>query len=158
MENPASDSVEGFLYIADDMFINITKMAQLDRTKLWTSSMHTYNYYELMKKSKAELHKIWWWFGFPRYVEDYLHKTIKSLPEEWMEALKTNAGFYEAICTSDIYYISASIAPRMITVISFIVNTTDLFSEVASPLAVGIITHPSQREIFLSIQLPLGAG
>ena len=151
MENPASDSVEGFLYIADDMFINITKMGQLNRNKLWTISIEIYNYTYLMQASRAELHRKWWWFGFPKYMEYYFQKTIENLPKEWVEALKINAGFpdrYEMVSTSDIYYIPASIAPNMIEVITFIVNTTNLFSEVATPLVVGIVTHPSVREVF----------
>ena len=152
LENPASDSVEGFLYIADDMFINISKMGQLDRDKLWTIPIEVYNYTRLIRAGEIEKHLRWSWFGFPRYVEFDLQRTMESLPEEWIESLKTNAGFpdeYETSSTADIYYIPALYAPKMIEVMSFIINTTDLFNEVALPLTIGVTTHPSQRETLI---------
>ena len=152
LQNPASNSVRGFLYIADDMFINITKMGQLDQTKLWTIPIEVYNYTRLIHAGEIEKHLRWSWFGFPRYVEFDLQKTIENLPEEWIKALKTNAGFpdeYETSSTADSYYIPAPYALKMIEVMSFIINTTDLFNEVALPLTVGVTTHPSQRETLI---------
>ena len=154
LENPASDRVEGFLYVADDMFIDVAKMSQLDRNKLWMIPAPTlFNYTHIVKgASKAELHRQWFWFGFPRYTEYYLQKTISKLPGEWIEALKTNTGFpsvYEVHAASDIYYIPSSFVPRMVEVISFIVSTADLFCEVALPLSVGIVTRPSERQFLI---------
>ena len=54
LENPANESVEGFLFIADDMFVNITKMSQLDRTKLWIIPMVILNYTHLLDMSNDE--------------------------------------------------------------------------------------------------------
>ena len=63
-------------------------------------------------------------------------------------ALRTNSGFpdrYETICTADIIYIPALFVPKIVGVISFIVNTADLYDEVALPVIIAIATHPSER-------------
>ena len=153
LENPARESVEGFLYIADDMFVDIAKMSKLDRTKLWAIPVIRLDYNKIIRESKEEVHKRWYWFGAPEYTEDYLQQTIEKLPREWIEALKRN-GFpsnFETHAPSDIYFIPRSLVPRLVKVISFMVKATDhLFCEVALPLSVGIITQPSERQVLFS--------
>ena len=57
--------VKGFLYIADDMFINIAKMGELDPSRLWYLIPKQFNYSKLMAMNKFELHRKWYWFGYP---------------------------------------------------------------------------------------------
>ena len=141
--------VKGFLYVADDMFINIAKMGELDPSRLWYLIPKQFNYSKLMTMNKFALHRKWYWFGYPFCNEVRLKKVIDNLPDKWIEQLKQNAGFpgnFQIIGNFDIIYIPKSLASSMIQVITFITNTTPyLFSEIAGPLAVGIVSHPSQR-------------
>lgn len=146
----ADDHIRGFLYIADDMFINITKMGELDPSKIWCQRGKRYNYSKLTAMSKAELHKHkWYWFGFPHYNEEKLKRVVDSFPHKWIERLKQNTGFpndFEIQAPLDIIYIPRSLASPMMEVLTFITNTTySLFCELAGPLAVGIVAQPSQK-------------
>ena len=136
-----SKETEGFLYIADDMFINLTKMAELPTTKLWTvveSAVCSYSMIQTPGRKGCN----WPWWGRPTYGAKNLDIVIKSLPAKWKEQLVETAGFpdhFIARSVSDIIYIPQALVTNMTHVLDHIINTTELFCEIATNLAVDIV-------------------
>ncbi len=134
-----SEETKGFLYIAEDMFINLTKMAELPITKLWIvgSAICRYSATQTLGHKGCE----WGWWGPPTNGAKNLDIVIKSLPAKWMELTKT-AGFpdhFHAFCTSDIIYIPQALVTDMTHVLDHIISTAELFCEIATILAVNIV-------------------
>ena len=133
---------KGYLYIADDMFINWTMMADLPTTKVWFSFMIQREYSRVLN-----LEYPWpWWRDNVKKLE----KIINILPSEWMEQLKKTAGFpdqFKIMAISDILYVPQAITHNLTTAIDFIVNNTDLFCEIATVLALDIAA-PNEVVIF----------
>jgi hypothetical protein len=130
---------EGHLYIADDMFINITKMAELPKSKIW--------YVGNSKKSMSWIENPgpkgwgWQWWGPPYGNNVKLKNTIQSFPRKWQVILEKYHSFpdnFSVIATSDIIYIPQSKVPEIIPVLDHIIGQGDLFCEIATPLAVNV--------------------
>ncbi|XP_064407012.1 uncharacterized protein LOC135351834 [Halichondria panicea] len=135
-----SDDTEGFLYIADDMFINLTKMAELPTTKLWTIGSRVCSYSSIQTPGHEGCE--WYWWDAPTYGAKNLDIVIKSLPAKWKEQLVKTAGFpdhFKAYCISDIIYIPQALVMNMTHVLDHIINTTELFCELATNLAMHIV-------------------
>ena len=130
-----SPDTKGFLYIADDMFVNFTKMSQLPTTKLW--------FVPLQGSTKAHpASDKWVWWGPPNNFAQKLKIVVKILPTEWKNQLKAIDNFpqnFQVHAISDIVYVPTSLVSNMTAVLSHIINTTDLFCEVAIPLAVSLV-------------------
>ena len=137
-----TEETKGYLYIADDMFINLTMMADLPTTKIWFTRTAPLNYLRILNQG----YKWPWWPANAKKLE----KIIKIFPSEWMEQLKKTAGFpdqFKIVATSDIIFVPQAITHNLTTVIDFIVEHTDLFCEIATCLAVDIAA-PNQVVIF----------
>ena len=133
---------KGFLYIPDDIFINVSKMAELPISKVWfTPSSGPEGYSRIVEMARNTRPTSWWW-GPPTNSAANLEIVINNLPSEWKEQLINTAGFpdhFQAIATSDTIYIPQTIAPKMEQVLTRIIDTTPLFCEVATNLAVSIV-------------------
>ena len=134
-----TEETKGYLYIADDMFINLTMMSDLPTTKVWFTHMEPQNYSLILNPGPNGWS--WQWWRPPFNNSKKLEHLINIMPSEWMEQLKKTAGFpgqFLIIATSDIIYIPQVLQPKLTTAIDFIVDNTDLFCEIATCLAVDI--------------------
>ena len=132
-----TEETKGYLYIADDMFINLTMMADLPREKVWFSYMEPWAYSSILDPGP----KHWGWWDPPYNNSKRLEEIINIMPNEWMKQLKETGGFpnhFKIVATTDIVYIPQRLKPKLTTAIDFIVNSTDLFCEIATCLAVNI--------------------
>ena len=134
---------KGFLYIPDDMFINVSKMAELPISKIWfvapeiTKYPETFEFARDLKKRSS-----WMWWGAPFNNAAKLETEINNLPPEWKDQLIKTAGFpdqFKVVATSDTIYIPRTMAPKMEQVLTHIIDTAPLFCEVATNLAVSIV-------------------
>ena len=126
----------GYLYTADDMFINFTMMRSLPLKKVWYVNMSTINY-----TKRASL-KNWHW----KEVIKPLEAVIKNLPAKWKQVLDEH-GFPDRIHasgTADLVYVPHSLAENMTDVLNYISKTAKLFCEVSLPLAVDIMAPTNQ--------------
>ena len=132
-----NEETKGYLYISDDMFINLTMMADLPATKLWFIDIIQKSYSWILSPGT----KGWWWDP-PFYNAEKLEHIINVMPKEWMEQLKSTAGFpdhFKVMGASDIIYVPQGLVPNLTTAIDFVINTNvDLFSEITTPLVVNI--------------------
>ena len=136
-----TEETKGYLYIADDMFINLTMMSDLPRTKIWFSHMTQKNYSWILNPGPKGWD--WDWWGPPANGSKNLELVINSLPVEWKDQLRKNAGFpehFKSKAISDIIYIPHTLQDKMSVTLSFIINTTDLLGEIATCLAVNLVT------------------
>ena len=112
-----NSETEGHLYIADDMFINITKMAELDKSKIW--------FIVNEKKSMSWIQNPgpkgwgWQWWGPPHGNNVKLNNTIQSFPSKWKDNLEKYHGFpdnFSVVATSDIVYIPRTAVSKILPV------------------------------------------
>ena len=126
--------VDGYLFVADDIFVNLSRMSTLPRSKLWYVDMkYVYDY-----TNKAAFTGWTWW---PRFSEK-IRLVVDNLPPEWKEVLVKYTGFpkqFHGHSLSDILYVPLPLASHMVEVLSYIINTTNLFCEITIPLAVDIV-------------------
>ena len=126
--------VEGYLYIADDIFVNLSRMSTLQRSKLWFVDMKWV--YDYTNKDAFTGWKRW-----PQFFDE-TRLVVDNLPPEWKEVLVNFTGFpkqFHGHSLSDIIYVPQPLASHMVEVLSYIINTTNLFHEIAIPLAVDIV-------------------
>ena len=132
----------GYLYIADDMFVNLTMMSLLPLSNLWYLKMGTINY-----TKRASL-KNWHWNRALKPMET----VINNLPAKWKQVLVKYEGFPDrlhAVGTADTVYVPHSLAENMTDVLNYVHKTAPkLFCEVALPLVVDI-TAPTNRVHFI---------
>lgn len=157
-----NSDTEGYLYISDDMFINITKMTALPKTEIWflenqrRSMSWIQNLHGDNRSRHLGPHKQppacketvcpggadWVWWAPPYNNSIKLKHTIESFPTEWQNRLKKHHGFpdnFSVVAFSDIIYIPARILPELCPVLDhIIVHQPELFSEVATSLAVNV--------------------
>ena len=84
----------------------------------------------------------WVWWGPPYNFAQKLKIVVKNLLTKWKNKLKATANFpenFQVHAISDIVYVPTSLVSNMTAVLSHIINTTDLFCEVAIPLAVSLV-------------------
>ena len=133
---------KGFLYIPDDMFINVSKMAELPISKVWFTASNGPEGYSRIVEMARNTQPTWWWWGPPTNSAANLEIEINNLPPEWKDQLIKSAGFpdhFQAMATSDVIYVPQTIAPKMEQVLTHIIDTAPLFCEVATNLAVNIV-------------------
>ena len=136
-----TNETKGFLYIADDMFINVSKMAELPTSKVWFTGSTVRKYSDIIDIVRNTKPPYWWW-GPPTNSAANLEIEINNLPQEWKDQLIKTAGFpdkFKTMATSDIIYVPRTIATKLELVLSHIINTAKLFCEVATNLAVNIV-------------------
>ena len=107
---------KGFLYIPDDIFINVSKMAELPTSKVWFMPSSGPEGYSRIIEMARNTRPITWWWGPPTNSAANLEIEINNLPPEWKDQLIKSAGFpdqFKAEATSDIIYIPQTIAPKM---------------------------------------------
>ena len=138
-------NVTSHLYIADDMFINITKMSQLSLSKIWFIPMseHTFG-------GDSILGDNWSWWRHPPGNTFYSRfvTVVNSLPQELKQILIDKVGFPNRIhghAAADIIHIPHSYAANVTKVLDHISSVAELFCELAVPLAVDI-AQPTGRE------------
>ena len=98
--------IKGYLYIADDMFINLTMMAVLPTEKVWFRNIVERSYSWILDPGPKGWDWPWWGPPFNNYKR--LKEIINIMPSEWMEQLKKTGGFpdhFKIVATSDIIYI-----------------------------------------------------
>ena len=137
---PSKDTAS--LYIADDMFINLSKMANLPPSNLWYIRRNSANFTAMLQRDKQQIHNKWIWFGPPHYNEMKLKAVIDGLPQEWKKRLVENAGYpdnYLLGANFDIIYVPSAIASELEAILTHIIHQANLFCEVAGPLSVGIL-------------------
>ena len=135
------NKTEGFLYIADDMFINITKMATYPKNKIWYQHMMKKNFSLVVNPGAAGWD--WMWWGIDGNNVKF-NKTIQSFPNKWKALLKKYHGFpddFSVAAISDIIFIPAVAVPRILPVLEHIIGQGNLFCEIATPLAVNVASH-----------------
>ena len=136
-----TEETQGYLYIADDMFINLTMMADLPTEKVWFGKSGEVSYTWILDPGPKGWG--WYWWGPPTNNYKRLKEVIDQMPSEWMEQLKKTGGFpdhFKIIATSDIIYVPRKLSPKLTTAIDFIVKKTNLFCEIATSLALNIAT------------------
>ena len=134
-------NIEGYMYIADDMFINITKMAKLPRSKIWFLQNDRKSFSWIKNPGLKGWDWPWWgWDGNSVKFE----KTIKSLPLKWITILKKYHGFpnnFNVTAISDIIFIPQIYVSKIIPVLNHIIREGNLFCEIATPLAVNLASQ-----------------
>ena len=134
---------KGFLYIPDDMFINVSKMAELPTSKIWFVAPRITKYPEVLDYAhNVKTSTSWLWWAAPADAAVHLETEINNLPPEWKDQLTKTAGFpdqFKVVATSDTIYIPQTMAPKMVQVLTHIIDTAPLFCEVATNLAVSIV-------------------
>ena len=132
---------EGFLYIAEDMFINITKMADLPKDKIWFLQNNKRSFSWVLNPGA----KGWDW---PRWGKNgnslKFNKTIQSMPSKWKQILENHHGFpdyFNVTAISDIVFIPQVAVPKILPVLDHIILQGDLFCEIATALAVNVASH-----------------
>ena len=129
---------EGYLYIADDMFVNLTKMSLLPLSKVWNIGTTNINY-----TARASLRNSWNW---GRALKP-LQTVIENLPTEWKQVLVKHAGFpnhLPARAISDIIYVPHWLAGNLTDGLNYVIKTAPLIHEVALPLVVNIVAPTDQ--------------
>ena len=129
---------EGYLYIADDMFVNLTKMSLLPLSKVWCIRTTNINY-----TARASLGNSWHWGRALRPLET----VVTNLPAKWKQVLVKYAGFPNCLparATSDIIYVPHWLAGNITYGINYVIKTAHLIHEVALPLVVNIIAPTDQ--------------
>ena len=127
------DKPEGYLYIADDMFVNLTKMGSLPLSHVWYINPGQMNY-----TARASLLKTWHW---PSNMKP-LEIVINNLPAKWKQVLVQKVGFPDRLRAqglADIVYVPQSLAKNMTDFMNYVIKTAKVICEVAYPLAVDII-------------------
>eukprot|EP00731_Ephydatia_muelleri_P036127 Em0203g2a len=145
--NQIAPNTVSHLYIADDMFINITKMSQLSLSKIWFIPVSVYKFGDT-----STFHDWPWW--------DYSHggqtqynrfvALINGLPQEWKQVLIDKMGFPNRIhgnAVADIVHIPSAYAVQVSRVLNYINSVTEMFCEIAVPLAVTIAQPIGREEI-----------
>ena len=136
------DKPEGYLYIADDMFVNLTKMSLLPLSHVWYINPDLMNY-----TARASVRNTWHWRGAMKPLET----VVNNLPEKWKRVLVENVGFPDCIHASglaDIVYVPHLLAKNMTDFMNYVIRTAELISEVAFPLAVDIVA-PNKTTHFI---------
>ena len=129
---------EGYLFIADDMFINLARMSLLPLSRIWYLDAEHINYTD-----RASLVNVWQWNRALKPLE----VVIERLPPEWMDIIVKKVGFpgfVHARGTADLVYVPYSLAGTVTDVLTFITRTAQLISEVALPLAMDIVAPTDQ--------------
>ena len=137
----------GYLYVADDMFVNLTMMSSLSPYKIWYINPATINYTSVINDEPTG-----WHWGHPDYYEYALKAVIDSLPTKWMNQLIETGGFPEYFSIRgifDIIYVPEQYVNPLADVLSHIISTVDLFSELAGPLAVEIVAPQFERDTLI---------
>ena len=101
------DKPEGYLYIADDMFVNLTKMSLLPLSHVWYINPKSMNY-----TARASLRNIWNWGKAMKPLET----VVNNLPEKWKRILVQSVGFPDCIHAeglADIVYVPHLLAKNM---------------------------------------------
>ena len=136
------DKPEGYLYIADDMFVNLTKMSLLPLSHVWYINPDQMNY-----TARASVRNTWHWRGAMKPLET----VVNNLPEKWKRVLVESVGFPDCIHASglaDIVYVPHLLAKNMTDFMNYVIRTAELISEVAFPLAVDIVA-PNKTTHFI---------
>ena len=143
--NQTARNIVSHLYIADDMFINIAKMSQLSLSNIWFIPITALPFGNGLK-----INDWYWWSyyhgGLTQY--DRFVALINGLPQEWKQALIDAVGFPNQIhgsAPSDIVHVPNAYAFQMAKALNYIDSVTELFCEIAVPLAVDI-AQPIGRE------------
>ena len=143
--NQTAPNTVSHLYIADDMFINIAKMSHLSLSKIWfiPLSVHTFGV------DSSFVGWYWWDKPLDGYTQYKRFVTvINGLPQEWKQVLIDKVGFPNCIhghAVADIVHIPNAFAVQVTKVLNYIDSVTDIFCEIAVPLAVDI-AQPIGRE------------
>ncbi len=137
--------VDGYLYLADDNFANLTYMNSLPRSEPWFLELTTNKYSDSKSFTKDR-----WIHWHHQYGYTPFKKIVDNLPQEWKNVLIKNIGFPDRIhghAIADLIYLPKSARQTMMNVISYIVKTADLHCEIAVPLAIDI-TAPQRQVAF----------
>ena len=143
--NQTAPNTVSHLYIADDMFINITKMSQLSLLKIWFIPVSVLTFGNGSKIND------WYWWGYFHGGQTQYNRfvaLINGLPQEWKQVLIDKVGFPNRIhgnAVADIVHIPNAYAVEVSRVLNYINSVTELFCEIAVPLAVDI-AQPIGRE------------
>ncbi len=137
--------VDGYMYLADDNFADLTYMNSLPRSEVWflEVTINSYSHSKSFTKDK-------WTHWHSRIGYKPFKKIINNLPQEWKQVLIDNIGFPDRIhghTIADLIYLPKSVRQTMMDVISYIVKTAELHSEIAVPLAVDIAA-PRRQVVF----------
>ena len=136
------DKPEGYLYIADDMFVNLTKMSLLPVSHVWYINPDQMNY-----TARASVRNTWKWGQAMKPLET----VVNNLPEKWKHVLVESVGFPDCIHASglaDIVYVPHLLARNMTDFMNYVIRKAKLISEVAFPLAVDIVA-PNKTTHFI---------
>lgn len=142
LEETQSDP-EGYLYIADDVLLNLVELETQQKSKLWCSAQRRFEDHV----AASGKHK-WPHWNKPSGYRAF--KTIVSnLPKDWLHVLKNKHNLIPDIpkAASDVVYIPTSKAPKMLQVLHFMTRTADIFSELAIPMAVNIAASPEEQVV-----------
>ena len=137
------------IYVADDMFINITKMSDFSKSTVWLTRGVYYNF---SNPSEFLSNNSWRWWKEPKgwnFYEKFV-RVVNSLPMQWKQNLEAYGfpGKMEAHSIADIIYIPHSLTGHFIDAIDHITNMTELFCEIVYPLIIGISVPESQTRQF----------
>ncbi len=140
--------VDGYMYLADDNFADLTYMNSLPKSEAWFLELNTNNYSDSKSFTKDK-----WVHWHRHYGYAPFKQIVDNLPQVWKKVLIDNVGFPDRIhghTISDLIYLPKSVRQIMMDVISYIVRTADLHCEIAIPLAVDIVAPRRQVEFPLT--------
>ena len=132
-----NSNVTSYLYIADDMFINISMLSTLLTSKVWLIEPRVFNFHDLASNGD---HWYWWQGTGINFLERFV-EVVNELPYEWKQILSRNVGFPNRIhgnAVVDILHIPHALISNLTTVLVYLMNRSDIFSEILLPLALDI--------------------
>ena len=133
-----NSNVTSYLYIPDDMFINITMLSTLPTSKAWLIEPRVFNFNDLAAFNGDYWY--WWHNSGTNFLERFV-EIVNDLPHEWKQMLSQNVGFPNRIhgnAVVDVLHIPHAIVSNLSTVLVYLMNRRELFCEILVPLALDI--------------------
>ena len=137
------NNTASYLYIPDDMFINITMMSTLPVSNIWLNEPGDFSFNDL----GTFLQDTWYWWKHPKgtnFQKKYL-SVVDTLPLEWKQSLSRNVGFpnhMHSHSVVDSVHIPRTFSGNLSNVLLYFMGKSSIFCEILIPLALDITAGP----------------
>ena len=143
-----------YLFIPDDMFINITMMSTLPTSNIWLNEPRVFNFNDLNTFAKDP----WHWWKHPRgtHFQKKFISIVNALPLELKQSLSQNVGFPNRMHSHSIVdsvHIPQVFSGNLSNVLLYLIGKGNLFCEILIPLALDITAGPQNHSYFMECNL-----